>query len=262
MTSQGGLRGWTLITGASRGLGREFARIAAAEGRDLILAARGGPEMEKLAEELRGRHKIAVEVIATDLSNPDEVELLWRRAAARRRIDILVNNAGLSRFGPFGDEDFTREDQSVRVNVLALTILMKRAVPHMLAAGGGRILNVASISGFAPGPGMAVYHATKAYVLSLSEAVAEELRGTSVTITAFCPGATATGFAKGAGLEGTRLFAAGRLPAAGKVARAGWRAMLAGRRIRMTSLRGRLFALLPRLVPRAFMPRITALFLK
>lgn len=262
MTSQGGLKGWTLITGASEGLGREFAILAAAEGRDLILAARQAQKMERLADELRARHKIAVEVIVTDLTDPEAVELLWRRAATRRRIDVLVNNAGLSSYGLFQDSDFTREDQSVRVNVLALTILMKRAVAHMLAAGGGRILNLGSVSGFAPGPGMAVYHATKAYVLSLSEAVAEELRGTSVTVTAFCPGATATSFAKGAGLEGTRLFDPRRIPSARKTARAGWRAMLAGRRIRVTGIGNWLFTLIPKVVPRSLMPRITALFLK
>ena len=181
--AESGLKGWTLIAGASEGLGLAFARIAAAEGRDLILAARQAQKMERLADELRARHKIAVEVIATDLADSEQVELLWRRASTRRRIDILVNNAGLGAHQPFASPDFAREDASIRVNVLALTILIKRAVPHMQAAGGGRILNLGSIAGFVPGPGMAVYHATKAYVLSLGEAVAEELRGTSVSVT-------------------------------------------------------------------------------
>lgn len=262
MATQSGLRGWTLITGASEGLGREFAILAAAEGRDLILAARQVAKMEKLAEDLRARHKIAVEVIATDLSDPEAVELLWRRAASRRRIDVLVNNAGLTSFGPFQGDEFAREDQSIRVNVLALTILMKRAVPHMLAAGGGRILNVASVAAFVPGPGMAVYHATKAYVLSLSEAVAEELRDTRVTVTALCPGATSTNFAKSAGMAGIGPFASKRLPTARKVARSGWRAMMAGRRIRLIGLTSRLLAFAPRVAPRALVPRIITLFLK
>ncbi|MFO1175482.1 MAG: SDR family NAD(P)-dependent oxidoreductase [Paracoccaceae bacterium] len=246
MASQGGLKGWTLITGASEGLGREFAILAAAEGRDLILAVRQAQKMEKLAEDLRARHKIAVEIIATDLSDPEAVELLWRRAATRRRIDVLVNTADLPSEGRFQDSDFAHEDRSVRVNVLALTILMKRAVAHMLAAGGGRILNLCSVAGHAPGPGKAVHHATQAYVLSLSEAVAEDLRGTSVTVTAFCPGATATGAAT----------------AAGRIARSGWQAMLAGRRIRVTGIGNRLFALASKAAPRFLMPRITALFLK
>lgn len=262
MTAQDGLRGWTLITGASEGLGREFAILAAAEGRDLILAARQGAKMETLADELRKRHKIAVEVMPTDLSDSDAVELLWRRASSRRRIDTLVNNAGLGANGPFTSDDFSREDQSIRVNIMALTILMKRAVPHMLAAGGGRIMNVASTAAFMPGPRMAVYNASKAYVLSLSEAVAEELRGTKVTVTAFCPGATATNFAKSAKMEGVKLFKAMSVPGAKGVAKAGWRAMLAGRRIRVPGLMNMLFAQAPRLAPRFLVTRITGLFLK
>ncbi len=263
MTSATGLRGWTLITGASEGLGREFAILAAAEGRDLILAARQGPKMEALAEELRTRHKIAVEIIPTDLADSEAVELLWRRASSRRRIDILVNNAGLGAAGPFASDDLAREVESIRVNVLALTILMKRAAPHMLAAGGGQIMNVASVAAFTPGPNMAVYHATKAYVLSLSEAVAEELRGQPVTITAFCPGATKTQFAKVAGMEEMRLFrAALRLPTARSVAVSGWRAMRRGKRVHVTGLLNKGFAFLPRFGPRFLMPWITGLFLK
>ena len=257
-----GLRGWTLITGASEGLGREFAVLAAAEGRDLILTARQSAKMEALAEILRTRHKIAVEVIPTDLADPVAVDALWRRASSRRRIDILVNNAGLGYNGPFASEDFSRELTSVGVNVLALTILMKRAVPHMQAAGGGRIMNVASTAAFMPGPNMAVYHATKAYVLSLSEAVAEELRGTGVTVTTLCPGPTATNFAHDAKMEGIMLFKATSLPSAASVAKAGWIAMLRGRRIRVTGLMNRLIALAPRLSPRSVTTRITALFLK
>lgn len=262
MSSGTRLRGWTLITGASEGLGREFAILAAAEGRDLILAARQGEKMERLADELRARHKIAVEVIATDLTDIEAVELLWRRASSRRRIDILVNNAGLGASGPFAAGDFAREDASIRVNILALTALMKRAVPHMMAAGGGRIMNVASVAAFMPGPNLAVYHATKAYVLSLSEAVAEELRGTEVTITALCPGATATQFARSAGMEKVRLFRAMPVASAKNVARSGWKAMLRGKRVHVTGLKNRLFAFLPRLSPRFLAPRITGLFLK
>lgn len=262
MTTGGGLKGWTLITGASEGLGREFAALAAAEGRDLILAARQGPRMEELAEGLRARHKIAVEVIACDLSDPAAVEALWRRASARRRIDVLVNNAGLGYNGPFAAEDFTREQASINVNVMALTILTKRAVAHMRAAGGGRILNVASTAAFMPGPNMAVYHAGKAYVLSLSQAVAEELRGTGVTVSVLCPGATATNFQKAARMEDVRLFRMGLVADAAGVAASGWRAMLAGRRVHTPGLFNKASAVGPRLVPGWVSARIAALFLK
>ncbi len=262
MGSADGLRGWTLITGASEGLGREFAILAAAEGRDLILAARNGEKMEALADELRGRHKIAVEVIPTDLVDPDQVELLWRKASSRRRIDILVNNAGLGYNGPFGGDDFVREEVSVLVNAFAPMILMKHAIPHMQAAGGGRILNVASIAAFLPGPQMAVYHATKAFLLSLSEAVAEEVRGTGVTVTALCPGPTATNFAADAAMESAPLFGKGPVASAAPVAAAGWKAMKAGRRIRVAGLRNRLTVFGLRFVSRRYAVRAATKSLK
>ncbi|MCB2116231.1 MAG: SDR family oxidoreductase [Rhodobacteraceae bacterium] len=253
---------WTVITGASEGLGVEFARLAAAEGRDLILVARQEAKMEALAEDLRARHGIAVEVRPTDLSDPGAVEALWRQIAARRHVEILVNNAGLGYSGPFAEGGPEREMASVMVNVAALTLLTKRAVAHMLQQGGGRILNVGSTAGFMPGPNMAVYHATKAYVLSLGEAVAEELRGTSVTVTTLCPGATATNFAKDAGMEGITLFRALPPASARAVAAAGWRAMKAGKRVKVTGPLNWLFSVGPRFAPRALVPRIAAIFLK
>jgi short-subunit dehydrogenase len=253
---------WTLITGASEGLGVEFARLAAAEGRDLILVARQGAKMERLAEELRARHRVAVEVWPVDLSDPEAVETLWRKIALRRHVEIVVNNAGLGRTGPFADPDLEREMASVMVNVVALTMLTKRAVAHMLQQGGGRILNIGSTAGFMPGPNMAVYHATKAYVLSLGEAVAEELRGTPVTVTTLCPGATRTAFARGAGMEGVRLLTALPPASAPRVARAGWRAMLRGRGLKVTGPVNWLFSVGPRFAPRALVARIAAIFLR
>lgn len=253
---------WTLITGASEGFGVEFARLAAAEGRDLILVARQAAKMERLADELRARHRIAVEVLPTDLSDPEAVEALWRKVSLRRHIDILVNNAGLGHNGPFAAGDGARELRSVMVNVVAATILMKRAVVHMQAQGGGRVLNVASTAAFMPGPNMAVYHATKAYLLSLSEAVAEELGGGGVTVTAFCPGAARTNFAAEAGMEGIRLLTVLPVPDAAAVAKAGWTAMQRGERIRVAGLFNRVFAFGPRLAPRRLVTRTAALFLK
>lgn len=253
---------WTLITGASEGLGREFAKLAAAEGRDLILVARQEAKMEALAEELRARHKIAVEVLPVDLSDPGAVETLWRKVALRRHVDVVVNNAGLGYNGPFTGADFGREMASIMVNVAALSILTKRAVAHMVQQGGGKVLNVASTAAFMPGPNMAVYHATKAYVLSLGEAVAEELRGTGVTITTLCPGATATNFARDAQMEHVTLFKALPVPSAAKVARSGWRAMHRGRKVKVTGPVNWLFSVGPRFAPRALVPRISALFLK
>ncbi|PPB81318.1 hypothetical protein LV82_01364 [Albidovulum inexpectatum] len=253
---------WTMITGASSGLGVEFARLAAAEGRDLILVARRAERMERLAEELRARHGIAVEVIPTDLTDPEAVERLWRQASMRRHIEILVNNAGLGQSGAFAETDPARDRDMILVNIAALTQLTKRAIPHMLRQGGGRVLNVGSVAGFMPGPNLAVYHATKAYVLSLGVALAEELRGSAVTVTTLCPGATATEFAEVARMQDAPLFRLMRPTSAEKVAASGWKAMKRGKTIHVTGLLNRLFAFSSHLLPRRMLARITAMFLR
>lgn len=245
------MTGWTLITGASEGLGAEFARLAAAEGRNLILTARSEDKLAALADELKGC-AATITVIPADLSDMAEAERLWQDASRNRHIDILVNNAGLGRHGAFGSgEGWARDLSTMAVNMAALTCLMKHAIPHMQAQGGGCILNVGSTAGFMPGPNMAVYHATKAYVLSLSEAVAEELRGTDVRLCVLCPGATQTGFFDAAEMHGIGLLRLGRPARADAVARAGWQAMMAGRRVRVTGAMNRLFAFAPRITPRA-----------
>lgn len=250
------MQGWTLITGASEGLGAEFARIAAAEGRNLILTARSHDKLAVLADSLR-RTATEIVLLPADLGDPAQAERLWQEASRDRHIDRLINNAGLGRHGRFDDADgWPRELSSIGVNVAALTYLMKMAIPHMQARGGGRILNVASTASFMPGPNMAVYHATKAYVLSLTEAVAEELRGSPVSVGALCPGATQTAFFDAAGMRGVTLLALVRPASAKAVARAGWRAMERGQRIRVTGALNTLFALAPRFAPRAWVTRI------
>lgn len=253
---------WALVTGASEGLGREFAELAAREGLGVILAARQVEKLATLAAELSVRHGAQTQVIRADLSDPREAERLWAEASAGRRITVLVNNAGLGRNGAFaGAEGWGREWASLQVNAVALTVLMKRAAAAMVAQGAGRILNVASTAGFVPGPHMAVYHATKAYVLSLTEAVAVELRGTPVTVTALCPGATRTEFFKADASEGATWLTRMPLPSARAVAEAGWRAMKAGRTIHVPGLRNRISAFLPRLLPRGSVARMTGMLL-
>lgn len=253
---------WTMITGASSGLGVEFARLAAAEGRDLILVARRADRMERLAEELRARHRIAVEVIATDLTDPEAVERLWRQASMRRHVEILVNNAGLGQGGPFAETDPARDREIIMVNVAALTQLTKRAIPHMLRQGGGHVLNVGSVAGFMPGPNLAVYHATKAYVLSLGVALAEELRGTPVSVTTLCPGPTTTEFAEVAKMQEAPLFRLMRPASADRVAASGWKAMKRGKVIHVPGPWNRLFAFSSNLLPRPMLARIVARFLR
>lgn len=252
---------WTLITGASEGLGVEFARIAAAEGQPMILTARSEDKLEALARELRQKGAEVV-VIPADLSRPEEAERLWQAATADRHIGFLINNAGLGRNDPFGTaEGWDREAASIEVNVTALTRLMKLALPPMQARGAGRILNVASTAAFLPGPNMAVYHASKAFVLSLSEAVAHELRGTGVTVTALCPGATRTNFFTDADMHGVRLLKLSPPAAADTVARTGWDGAMAGRRVVVPGLMNKLAAQMPRLLPRRVVTALTGVFM-
>ncbi|NJM84038.1 MAG: SDR family oxidoreductase [Tabrizicola sp.] len=253
---------WALITGASAGLGREFADIAAADGYSLILVARQEDRLTALAAELTARHGIDAQAIRADLSRADEAERLWSEASQGREIDILVNNAGLGRNGAFADpQSWPREEASLAVNAVALTILMKRAAVDMAARGRGRILNVASLAGFVAGPNMAVYHATKAYALSLSEAVASELSGSGVTVTALCPGATRTEFFKADEAEAATYLTRLPLPSARSVAEAGWRGMKAGRRVIVPGLNNKLSAVLPRLLPRKWAVAVTGILL-
>jgi short-subunit dehydrogenase len=250
----------TLITGASEGLGRAFAHIAAREGHRLVVSARNEARLQDLAAELKGAD---VSIIPADLSRDGEAERLWDEATRGRDVRVLVNNAGLGRNGAFADPDgWPREGASVMVNVVAATVLMKRAAVEFRQKGGGRILNVASIAGFLPGPNMAVYHATKAYLLSLSEAVATELAGSGVTVTALCPGATATEFFRSDGAENASRLARGRMASAETVAEAGWWGMKEGERVVIPGAGNKAAAFVPRVLPRglaaALMGRLSA----
>lgn len=252
---------YTLITGASEGIGRELAISAAKDGRNVILTARSEDKLNALAEELRRTHSIEAIVIPADLSSLDESARLWQEATKDRRIDTLVNNAGLGFNGAFASDGWPRELASIQVNLLTATDLMRRAVMHMKQSGQGRILNVASAAGFMPGPGMAVYHATKAYLLHLSEAVAEELRGSEITVTALCPGATQTEFFTDADMGNVRLINMGMLASARDVADQGWTAMRGGKRVLVPGIMNKIFAFLPRIFPRFMVVWITKQFL-
>ncbi|MDP9363808.1 MAG: SDR family oxidoreductase, partial [Chloroflexota bacterium] len=221
-----------LVTGASGGIGRELAALLARDGHPLVLVARDRVALDRAAEEFRTRHGVEVTAFAFDLARPEAVtELvaeLGRRGVA---VEILVNNAGFGGAGPFAESDVERDLAMLRVNVLALTELTGRLLPAMVARKRGRILNLASTAAFQPGPFMAVYYASKAYVLSFSEAIAEELAGTGVTVTALCPGPTDTSFQHRAGTADTPLFQRGNVLDAGRVAAAGHAGMLAGKRV-------------------------------
>jgi short-subunit dehydrogenase len=252
-----------LITGASSGLGVEFARIAAREGYDLFLVARRMPELRSLASELGKAHGITAFPMAFDLADPAApaqiFESVQREVKARDlAIEVLVNNAGYASNGPFLDLPLAGEVGMVEVNVSALVQLTWLFGREMRARKAGRILNIASTAGFQAGPGMATYYATKAFVLSFSEALADELAGSGVTVTAHCPGATATGFAARAGSERSALFQKKKPASADEVARHGWAAMEAGKPLAVHGAMNRLGAFSVRFAPRSVARSIAA----
>jgi hypothetical protein len=239
-----------VVTGASSGLGSEFARLAAAEGAKTVLIARSMPDLERLAGEIDPSGRSTV-VLGIDLAAPDCGETIARELDGRGLYcQILVNNAGFGLFGDAVELDRARQSGIIDVNIRAATDLMLRFLPDMVARGSGRILNVGSMAGFGPGPRMAVYYASKAYLLSLSQALTQELRGSGVTVTCLCPGPLRTPFLKRAGADKTRLFKLMRKPAAAEVAGAGWAAMKAGRRLCIPGVGNKLIVTSMRFLPR------------
>ena len=227
-------RDTVLVTGASSGIGEALARLAAADGHALVLVARSADKLRALADELAAQHGVPVKVLPADLGQPGAATAL--AAALRRRrltIDVLVNNAGVLENGPFVKTAPARHQALIDLNISALTGLLAELLPGMVRRGHGRVLNVASIAAFQPVPTLATYAATKAYVLSLTESLSEELQGSGVSITALCPGITATGMLSGAAAANPQLA---RLPRfvvgdVDRVAREGWRACQRGQAI-------------------------------
>ncbi len=242
-----------LVTGASGGIGSELARELARDGHDLVLSARNAAPLERLAAELQAAGAIAT-IVTADLAKPGGAAALAQNIAAHGlAIDVLVNNAGFGAAGRFDRIDAARTSELVQVNVVALTELTRLLLPGMIARGRGKLLLVASVAGFSPGPQMAAYFASKAYVLSLGEALAYELKGTGVTVTTLCPGPTDTAFFAVAGADDTtmaRRFR--RLMPAPVVARLGYRALVAGRHVIVTGLVNKILALAGRFAPRRF----------
>jgi len=242
-----------LITGASSGIGLDLAHLFAADGHDVVLVARSEDKLRELAKELETKHGIQAHVIAADLAKPDAPRQIFERAPA---VDVLVNNAGFGVSGALAETDLRAELDMIQVNIAALTHLTKLFLGPMLQRGLGRILNVASTAAFQPGPFMAVYYASKAYVLSFSEAIAEELRGSGVSVTVLCPGPTATGFQKAANMSTEALLRVMRPVSSMDVARAGYRALMRGRRVVIPGVKNKIGVQSLRVSPRAVVTRV------
>jgi len=220
-----------LITGASEGLGVEFAKLFSERGHDLALVARRGDRLEALADEIAAQGKARPIVVALDLAGADAPgNLMSALAQAGAKVEYLVNNAGYGLNGPFADLPLGDQLGMIDVNVRALTALAYQFLPDLRECRGG-LLNVASIAALAPGPGMAVYYASKAFVLSLSEALAEELRPAQVRVTALCPGPVVTGFQKRAGMSAQASAAPPGVAGARATVLAGYDGLMAGRRV-------------------------------
>ena len=239
-----------LITGASGGLGAEIARVLASEGFDLLLVARNERKLQALKEELEAAHGIKAYVFPCDLAREDAALDVYDYVLGRGLcIDALVNNAGFGDSGAFHEADWQRQRDMVQVNVVVLMQLTRLIVPHMVERECGMVLNLSSVAAFSAGPYMSVYYATKAYVLSFSEALSEELRGTGVTVTALCPGSTATGFESAAAMgSGSSMFH--HAASATTVARDGCKAMRAGKPVCLQGAFTKVMAIGSRLVPR------------
>ncbi len=239
-----------IVTGASGGIGEEFARRLAQNGYDLALVARSHARLEKLAGDLRRQYHARVQVLAVDLSHPAGprrvVDLLADQAS---EVVVLINNAGYGVAGDFARMPETEIAGQMQVNMMAVAELSRRLLPGMLARKSGRILNVGSTAAFQPGPGMAIYFATKAFVLSFSEALASELRGTGVTVTCLCPGPVATGFAARADVGKSRLFRGGGMSVT-RCVDVGYKALFKGRRVVIPGVMNWLLAFSVRFTPR------------
>lgn len=254
-----------LITGASSGIGLELAKFFAAEngpdgGSKIILVARNKPALESLARELTAQFKAHVTVLPADLSLPDAPKQIFDQLqAANIHVDVLVNNAGFGAIGAFAQLPLDRQLEMIQVNITALTALTRLFLPGMIRAARGGILNVGSVAGFVTGPGMGVYYATKAFVLSFSEALAAEVQGTGVVVSVLCPGPTATNFGKVAGSANVKMFKVPGMTAE-EVARDGHRDFRAGKVVAVSGIRNKLMVHSIRFTPRWILRKMVRKF--
>lgn len=246
-----------LITGASSGFGLEFAKLFAADRFNLVLVARSRDILNTVAAELTQQYGVQVKTIVKDLQAPNAAkEVFDEMQASGILIDALVNNAGFASYGFFHEADLQKETDMIQLNITALVQLTRYFLPGMVVRGNGYILNVASTAAFQPGPLMAVYYASKAFVLYFSEAIANEVQDKGVKVTALCPGPTETGFQKRAAMEESKLVKGRKLMDAKTAAKIGYQGLMKGRAVVIPGQTNRIQAVVPRLLPRGLTTRI------
>jgi len=247
-----------LITGSTSGIGYELACIHANKGGNLVLVARSKDKLEQIKKDLETKYKIVAHIIQKDLSLKDSAKEVYDEIVKNNiTIDYLINNAGFGDYGLFNESDWGKLERMINLNITALTQLTKLFVNDMIKRGTGKIMNVASTAAFQSGPTMAVYYATKAYVLSFSEAINNEVKNSGVTVTTLCPGATKSGFQEAASLQESRLVKGRNLPASKEVAEYGYNAMLKGKSVAIHGILNYILANSVRFFPRSFVVKIT-----
>lgn len=252
------MRETALITGASNGIGLELAKIHASKGGDLVLVARSKEKLETLKRELKSQFDSEIYVISKDLSRPGSaLEVYTETLHNNIEIDFLINNAGFGDYGLFHETDWNKELQMISLNITTLTQFTKLYLKEMIRRGKGRIMNLASLAAFQPGPSVAVYSATKSYVLSFSEAINHELRHTGITVTSLCPGPTESGFMEAASMGESKLFSGKKIPSSREVAEYGYKSMMAGKAVAIHSTRNKILANSSRFAPRSLVVTIS-----
>ncbi len=245
-----------LITGASGGIGAELARVHARHGDHLVLVARNSDKLTELKKEIDGQYKVSVHIIVKDLSLRNAATGIFNELKSKSiTIDYLINNAGFGHYGDFVNNPWNKEEQMIELNITTLTQLTKLFLPAMIERKYGKIMNVASVAGFLPGPLMAVYYATKAYVLSFSEALHQEVRQKGISVTALCPGPTSSGFQEAAAISGIKLFEHSMLPGSKQVAEYAYKSMMKGKPVAIHGVLNRLMVASIRFTPRTLVAK-------
>jgi len=252
-----------LITGASSGIGLELARIHASKGDNLVVIARNKQKLDELKSELEPKYNVSVVTIGKDLSVVDSAKEVYDEIKSKNiTVDYLINNAGYGDYGLFSETNWEKEARMLHLNIITLTQLTKLFIPDLIKQGGGKIMNLGSTASFQPLPLMAVYAATKAYVLSFSEAINNELADKGITVTALCPGLTESGFVDAAAMNQSKMAHSKRLPTSKEVAEFGYNAMMNGKAVAIHGFKNKALASLGKLAPRRLLVKMSRSFIE